>query len=256
MIAIFLYCVFGFANPNNINSAYCILIFAVPVGLIFSTLVLFHFLPKRSPHDLMIYRYFSLLLRLVRIKDNWPHYLFLSDGGHLENYGMLPLLRRRCKRIFVCDGTQDVKGICKELFKCLRMAEQRLYCCFLALDSEESAARYIERTFIANPNRGRYVCFRVKYHDGTFGSITFLKAKRSDRSYSGMCCNCCKRNCWDLCCSSFPQTSTGNQFFSPGMYAAYQEEGYTAFEEFKTEHPNLFKDVVYTSTLKIEVLKS
>jgi len=241
MIIIYLYAVFAPNDPNN--RAICVLIFAVPLAITLFTLVLFNYLPKRSPHDLMIYRYLALLLQLVDIKNTWPHYLFLSDGGHLENLGILPLLRRRCKRIFICDGSQDVKGTCDELFKSLRLAEERLYCSFLALDSDDSATKYIANNFIANPNRGRFVCFRVKYYDGTFGNITFLKAARSDRSYSGMCCNCCKSHkCWDLCCSSFPQTSTGNQFFSPVMYAAYQEEGSIAFEEFKTAHPNLFKD--------------
>jgi len=254
MVIIFLYAVLVPSDPYN--RLYCILLFAVPLAITLFTLILFHFLPNRSPHDLMIYRYLALLLQLVDIKSSWPHYVFLSDGGHIENYGMLALLRRKCKRIFLCDGTQDVKGTCDDLFKSLRLAEQRLYCSFLALDSDDSAVKYIENNFVANPNRGRFISFRVKYNDGTFGSITLLRSKYSkDNTYSGMCCNCClKQKCWDVCCATFPQTSTGNQFFSTGMYSAYQEEGNSAFEEFKTEHPDLFKDTVFISTLKMEVL--
>ncbi|UFZ01741.1 hypothetical protein LQG66_20720 [Bradyrhizobium ontarionense] len=33
----------------------------------------------------------------------------LSDGGHIENFGVYELLRRRCKYIVAIDGEQDPK---------------------------------------------------------------------------------------------------------------------------------------------------
>lgn len=42
----------------------------------------------------------------------------MSDGAHVEALGLLPLLRRRCGRIVVCDGTMDAH--CAELIKVRR----------------------------------------------------------------------------------------------------------------------------------------
>merc|ERR1711871_1490026 len=36
------------------------------------------------------------------------HNVFLSDGGHKENFGLCELLRRRCREIIVCDASTEL----------------------------------------------------------------------------------------------------------------------------------------------------
>lgn len=51
------------------------------------------------------------------------HWLNLSDGGHVENLGLLELLRRRCELVVVCDGEQDLNGHLDGLANAIRLAE-------------------------------------------------------------------------------------------------------------------------------------
>ena len=41
------------------------------------------------------------------LTDDTHPYVYLSDGGHFENLGLYEMVRRRCKRIVVCDAGQD-----------------------------------------------------------------------------------------------------------------------------------------------------
>lgn len=41
-----------------------------------------------------------------RATDTEP-YVNLTDGGHFDNMGLYELVRRRCRRILICDGEQD-----------------------------------------------------------------------------------------------------------------------------------------------------
>jgi hypothetical protein len=49
-------------------------------------------------------------------------FLFLTDGGHIENLGVYELLRRRCKLIVVVDGEADPSIQCHSLVQLQRLA--------------------------------------------------------------------------------------------------------------------------------------
>ena len=53
---------------------------------------------------LPICRFFRSLLRITTYGDIPPAMLHLSDGGHFENYGLLPLLKMRLPKILVVHG--------------------------------------------------------------------------------------------------------------------------------------------------------
>lgn len=57
--------------------------------------------------------------------------LTLSDGGHYENLGLLPLLAKRCPEIHVTDGGLDLKGDCSDLIRALDLARRFLNCQFM-----------------------------------------------------------------------------------------------------------------------------
>ena len=68
-----------------------------------------------------------------------PPILRISDGGHMENLGLLPLLRMRLSRIVVVNG-----GVCKtdadygaSILYALQLARDKLRCSFLGLDGRD-----------------------------------------------------------------------------------------------------------------------
>ena len=48
-----------------------------------------------------------LLKEMLGSMDERAPWLYVSDGGHIENLGVYELLRRRCKYIVAIDGEQD-----------------------------------------------------------------------------------------------------------------------------------------------------
>eukprot|EP00117_Sycon_ciliatum_P029098 scpid35039/ scgid23251/ len=69
----------------------------------------------------------------------------VSDGGHTENLGLLPLLKRRSKFIIVCDGSANVGiGNCSELERSLQLARQWLGCRFTSLEGMDLDADILQ----------------------------------------------------------------------------------------------------------------
>merc|ERR1712050_761140 len=56
----------------------------------------------RSP----MIRQFQMMIMNIYVAPDPPPYLYLSDGGLLEVLGLLPLVRRRMKRIVVSDAAE------------------------------------------------------------------------------------------------------------------------------------------------------
>ena len=54
--------------------------------------------------------------------DRKEGFVFLSDGGHIENLGVYELLRRRCRLIIAVDGEADPDMECKSLVQLERFA--------------------------------------------------------------------------------------------------------------------------------------
>lgn len=63
-----------------------------------------------------------LLKEIFRIFDKDDRFLYVTDGGHLENLGLVELLRRRCSLIVCLDGS----GGPLTLFEGVRLAEEEL----------------------------------------------------------------------------------------------------------------------------------
>jgi hypothetical protein len=53
-------------------------------------------------------------------------WMLVSDGGHVENLGLVELLRRRCHRIVCFDATGDDSGRASTIAEALRLAEEEL----------------------------------------------------------------------------------------------------------------------------------
>ena len=53
-------------------------------------------------------------------------FIYVSDGGHYENLGMVELLRRRCTEIWCVDASGDPPGSTATLTEAMRLAEAEL----------------------------------------------------------------------------------------------------------------------------------
>lgn len=65
-----------------------------------------------------------------------PPIMLLSDGGHFENLALLPLLKKRLKKIIVVDGGyKDNKKLYGEsLLNAMMFARTKLNCSFISKD--------------------------------------------------------------------------------------------------------------------------
>jgi len=181
-VTIFLILELAYQDSNTVTTnVLAILMFAIPALILITTCIVLELDPKKSPLQLIIFRFFYSALKLDVAASHWPGYLFVSDGGHTENYALLPLIRRKCKLIIVCDGSQDQDETCTEFLQALTYAEERLYCSFFSNNPLESVTHSMKTDFIGNPNRTRFFSFTVRYNDGSEGKIVYLKAKKSEK---------------------------------------------------------------------------
>ena len=86
-------------------------------GLVwYATSALLHLLPygNKEWHRIFprpgVYYLLADIIRLDVVSKKPPEYLYISDGGHIENIGLLPLLKRRCNTIYAFDAGSDPTG--------------------------------------------------------------------------------------------------------------------------------------------------
>jgi hypothetical protein len=184
--------------------------------------------------------------------DPLPPRVFLSDGSHIETLGLIPLLeKRRYRTIIICDGSQDVPESCETLTLHLDMARKLLGCSFFPQEKETNQdMEAVLREFAADHNASA-LTFWVHYDDSTQADegslkkseIIYLKPRLGyalnnsemhmeeykNEHMHGCCCECCHQkacSCLDAQCATFPQHSTGNQFFTGTMFRQYYKLGY------------------------------
>ena len=68
-----------------------------------------------------------------------PPVLRLSDGGHIENLAILPLLKRRLERIVVVDGGHKSNDSQwgQDLINAFSLAREKLHCSFIGQDGRD-----------------------------------------------------------------------------------------------------------------------
>eukprot|EP00794_Sanderia_malayensis_P013869 gene13869-15317_t len=115
-------------------------------------------------------RYMREVLQINNVGEVPPAILYLSDGGHVENLGMLALLKRRLRRIIVADGGFNATeyDVAESLLMALKMAREKLHCSFKGMDGrdieEDIRDRFIEKV---NGKHSRFYRFRVDYYEKT-----------------------------------------------------------------------------------------
>lgn len=76
-----------------------------------------------------------------------PPVMLLSDGGHVENLALLPLLKKGLKRIVVVDGgfKNNEKLYGQSLLNALMLARKKLNCSFLSEEGGDVISDLFEK---------------------------------------------------------------------------------------------------------------
>ena len=96
-------------------------------------------------------RYVRSMIGIVNQGPSPPPILRISDGGHFENLGLLPLLKLRLPKIVIVNG-----GVCDgdaaygvDLKLALEQAREKLRCSFTGLDGrdvlEDLRANFVQK---------------------------------------------------------------------------------------------------------------
>jgi hypothetical protein len=135
----------------------------------------------------------------------------LSDGGHIENLAIYPLLKRRCKFIIAIDGEADPDMGFNGLVTLMRFAR---------IDMGVSIDIDLEkiRKNTAGLSQKRWTLGTIRYGDNEIGHLLYVKLSVAGnepeyiRAYR-------QQN------PAYPHESTADQFFSEAQFEAYRALG-------------------------------
>ena len=128
-------------------------------------------------------RFSRLFLQTVDLGPVPPAVLNLSDGGHVEDLGLLALLKKRLRKIVVVDGATRGQGqpVSMELQRSLELARLKLRCSFSAIDgrdiTEDLRCKLDEMPDNYKP---RFYKFRVEYFEKKPNGLSDEKVGEGD----------------------------------------------------------------------------
>ena len=146
--------------------------------------------------------------------DNTDRYVFVADGGHWENLGLVELLRRRCDEIVCIDTSGDTLGAFTTLHQAVDLASLELPDIVEHIDLTNLAQI---RSEIPGLPPSSVATFTVTYTptngaaEGTIGKIHYAKAQTSSDLSIGARRYAAKDR-------QFPNYSTGNQFLKDEQF--------------------------------------
>lgn len=135
----------------------------------------------------------------------------VSDGGHIENLGIYPLLQRRCKFIIAVDGEADPTMTFNGLVTLMRYARIDMG---VEIDMNLDGLRKNQEGL----SKDHWVLGKIHYSDGETGYLLYAKLSVSGdepeyiRAYRN-------HN------PQYPHESTADQFFSEDQFEAYRALG-------------------------------
>jgi hypothetical protein len=138
-------------------------------------------------------------------------FLYVTDGGHVENLGLLELLRRRCTTIVCLDAAGGSTTRFSTLGEAVALAATTLN---VAIDIDPSAMGRVA----AGANACDHVTGTIRYPDGTEGRLVYGKALVTATAP------------WDVRAYAtkddrFPVHPTTDQLFGGETFDAYQSLG-------------------------------
>ncbi|HEX2826292.1 MAG TPA: patatin-like phospholipase family protein [Burkholderiales bacterium] len=138
--------------------------------------------------------------------------VLLSDGGHVDNLGIYPLLKRRCTLIIASDAEADPAYTFEGLSASVRLAKIDLGYT-VDLDYEHLAG--------VRDGKRHFAVGTIDYGGGLNGTLIYLKSSMTDEA---------RRNVFLLhyqkANPAFPHEPTSDQFFTESQFEAYRALGY------------------------------
>lgn len=149
-------------------------------------------------------------------------WLYLTDGGHEENLGVLELLRRRFRLIVAIDAEGDAERNFGGLFRLIELA-RRLESITIDIDVEAL------RPDSSGISRRHAAIGTIRYpgsdpQTSLVGTLLYVKASRTGHEQPIVQAFARQQ-------PEFPHHSTANQFFSPAHFEAYRNLGYRAVRD-------------------------
>jgi hypothetical protein len=180
----------------------------------------------------LIRRHFYLIMEMMNLLDEKRAYVYLTDGGHIENLGAYELLKRGCQLIIVIDSEADSTMSFSSLLKLERYARIDLGV-RIALPWERIAltTRRVEESLQSSasplmPGKGPHCAVgRIIYGTGAEGIIVYFKSSLSGDEKDYLLDY--KRRHPD-----FPHETTGDQFFTEEQFEVYRALGFHIVDGF------------------------
>jgi hypothetical protein len=142
-------------------------------------------------------------------------FIYLTDGGHWENLGLVELLRRRCTDVLCFDASVDQTGAGQDLGRAIALARSELGI-DVELDPRPVLGGHADGFSADVAVRGT-----IHYPDQQDGRLVYAKATLTDAAS------------WDLHAfkardGHFPNHATSQQIFTDEQFEAYRSLGHAA----------------------------
>jgi hypothetical protein len=163
----------------------------------------------------------NLFSELLGRATDMSHYVYLTDGGHFDNMGLYELVRRRCRRILICDAEQD----CSNAFEGIGSAIRKCRVDFgVEIDLNLAKLDPGLATSDSVPGRPRipahFVQGTITYpEDDEQGTIIYIKTRVTGDEPADVL-NYNREH------EEFPNETTLNQWFSESQFESYRSLGY------------------------------
>ena len=166
----------------------------------------------------------------------WPYYfikeffplskeqdslLNLSDGGHHENLGIYPLLKRRCKLIIASDSGADPESLMNDIANLQRKARIDFG---INIELDLTPLRPNQHRFVEQ----NWVKGIIHYPNDTNGVLIFIKTSMTGKEPEDLLAY--RRQSTD-----FPDETTANQFFQEDQFESYRKLGEVIGKTVSTE---------------------
>jgi hypothetical protein len=187
---------------------------------------------RPGPTYLLREAFFKSGREITKVHPRRPRrqgFVFLTDGGHIENLGIYELLRRRCALIIAVDGEADPDLDGSSLVQLVRFAridlDTQIDMAWKSIATRTRAVAEEVKNKIVNPSRGPHVALGLitypPVHDGgprEKGVLVYIKASLSGDENEYIMA-------YKAAHATFPHETTLDQFFSEEQVEVYRALG-------------------------------
>jgi hypothetical protein len=170
----------------------------------------------------------ALLRELFGFHSEGAQQIYVTDGGHYDNLGLVELLRRECEEIWCIDASGDKPGRATALAEALLTASGELGA---HVDIDLRAFERVPDSPLRAPVlKSNHVSGTVRYANGTQGKLHVVKLGITARTPSTL-------REYRRIDRRFPHHSTLNQIYRAERFDAYRELGWSSTQEALTAQP-------------------